>query len=937
MRSILCLNKVIRKKFVRLNAVVLFSVFQICLFAQLLPAGDVRLADDSHGIKARALFNNETINGINSIEENSVLGNINVKYQSNNEPDHFVSTQDLQPKVLLKQPTHIILSYTLSTTLKVTEEFKKVNKSVFWNISFNNTSTSEIVIKDLSVLLPFGKMNEHVPVADNLSTHSAIIGNGSFLYWIPYRGTGNVFVMTMTGSTSLEFYKREDFHKKYNEVYIHASSAMDTTNDTWPIPSTLAVVPKNGNKTYGFQFQNVTSIDAVRDILYMAGSVDVRIAPGMVVPNDLSVTCALRAKENINQLKAEYPNETEISYIGSTPQQYRLYKIRFKKLGENLITVDYGKSKKSYLNFFSTEPLETLIKKRSHFITSNQQILDTSKWYDGLYSIWDMNQKRLLSPDDIGPLPDFVVGGSDDPSNSKPLYVSEKNVIYPNATEISSLEYYEQKFVWGGLQRKDDEYPYPYGIYGSDNWYENRNGKVAGYNSGGWGKERMWRTFDYTTHFAIYYNLYRIAKNNPELVHYLNAGGYLERAYRTAKAYFEVPYNIKMGEKWSFHGWADWAYKQGNFHERYLTEIMTALKDNGGFEKADILRREWEKKVKYFIYDDPWPFASEFSIDRTAFESSYYIAEYAEEHPMQPQEQLWYDKNKQLWYSHLKLSDSSNKDFMERQLKANLALRGTIEPAFNLLGTSWTTHFNLEYMSQMAGVAILDYALKFSNDPARYVNIGYNSLLSSWALMNTGDKKNNYGYWYPSEKNDGAVGWAFTPWQHTVTYFDNIPSKRWVWQYDGEIDHGLVGGIHGAESIVINDPVFGLTGYGCDVEKNNKENIISIIPKDGVRQKLHVRIPKQGFSIILDQDGFLKDAPVQYSDRNMTIRFSIESRQKDPHTCLLSFSRLTAGSYKIKSSSGLDRIIVLTSEQSAKTLQIPIRNTTEQITITEVH
>ena len=33
------------------------------------------------------------------------------------------------------------------------------------------------------------------------------------------------------------------------------------------------------------------------------------------------------------------------------------------------------------------------------------------------------------------------------------------------------------------------------------------------------------------------------------------------------RLFFTVPYNIKMGERWDFRGWCDWAYKQGNFHE----------------------------------------------------------------------------------------------------------------------------------------------------------------------------------------------------------------------------------------------------------------------------------------------------------------------------------------------------------------------------------
>lgn len=58
-------------------------------------------------------------------------------------------------------------------------------------------------------------------------------------------------------------------------------------------------------------------------------------------------------------------------------------------------------------------------------------------------------------------------------------------------------------------------------------------------------------------------------------------------------------------------------------------------------------------------------------------------------------------------------------------------------------------------------VALLDYAYRFSDRPDRYINYGYNSLLASWALMNTGTKKTDFGYWYRGEQNDGAVGWAF--------------------------------------------------------------------------------------------------------------------------------------------------------------------------------
>ena len=54
-----------------------------------------------------------------------------------------------------------------------------------------------------------------------------------------------------------------------------------------------------------------------------------------------------------------------------------------------------------------------------------------------------------------------------------------------------------------------------------------------------------------------------------------------------------------------------------------------------------------------------------------------------------------------------------------------------------------------------------------------------------------------------------------------------------MWQYDGEIDHGIVGAIHGSCSIVTDDPLFGRIGYGCEIVQG-KNNQVAIIPKDGV-------------------------------------------------------------------------------------------------------
>jgi hypothetical protein len=825
----------------------------------------------------------------NYVDKGKSLGELNIKYSGK-----IINTKNYVPELLIQSQEDIQLLFHLPENVILKEEFRIKDGAVYWSIELANSGDRNIIIQDLFFPIPFGAIDEKsgLPAQDNLSTHNSINGDASFCYWIPFSGEGDVLLMTMQDGTSFEYLTS----KGSSQYFIHSSTTVDRITDTWRLPSTSAKLAPKGNRKYGLKFQLAANIDKVREAIYDEGGLDVRIIPGMTLPDNLDALCAIRCKGDIGKLIAEYPSETKVYSVGKKEKDYHLYNFSFKKTGENLITVNFGKGKVAYLDFFITEPLETLIKKRADFITNKQQIRDTAKWYDGLYSVWDMKNSQLLSPDNKGPFPDFVVGGSDDPSNGKPLYVSEKNVVYPDRKEIKALEYYEKKFVWGGLQRTNEEYPYPYGIYGSENWHENRSGKVAGYNSGGWGKERMWRTFDYTTHLALYYNLYKIARDYPRMVSYLNKQGYLERAYRTAMAFFEVPYNIKMGEKWNFHGWTDWAYKQGNFHERYIMPLIIDLVKEGETEKADILRREWEKKVKYFIYDDPWPFGSEMYVDRTAFESSYYVGEYAKENRMKPQEQLWYDKNKNKWYSHTVISDSATDNYLKKQLSSNLALRGIIEPGYSILGTAWASSYGLDYMSQMGGAAILDYAVNFSDEPSKYINLGYNSILSSWALMNTG--RDGVGYWYPDQKNDGAVGWVFNNWQYGTTYFRNIPAKRGPWQYCGEIDHGLVGGLHALATYVVNDPLFGFVAYGGTL--NLVVDLLKVIPKDGVRRQLFIVNGNKKLHIELAQDGFRRDAEIEISKDLNHIKFIIENRIDYPHITSVKIDKLTPGQYVFK-------------------------------------
>jgi hypothetical protein len=488
----------------------------------------------------------------------------------------------------------------------------------------------------------------------------------------------------------------------------------------------------------------------------------------------------------------------------------------------------------------------------------------------------------------------------DDPGLCKAPFLAAKNVAYPNSKEIASIEYYLRHFVWGGLQRRDDEQPYPYGVYGTPNWFVNRDpARRRAYAASlrdnatalrDLNKEHVWRSYDYPHVIMLYVHMYQIASMVPEMSAYLDASGYLERAYGTAKAFYTYPYEIYP----SYYETTKW----GLYNELVVLDLIEALERRGFHDKAADLRGEWEKKVKYFVYDDPYPFRSEYAFDRTAFESAYAFAKYGATHDMKPDHNLWFDVKLDKWYSHPSVRRADSLAFMDRQLAAGLSVRGWLNTAYYTLGCDP----GVSYMSAMGGWGILDYALRFAPAPADWLELGYASYLSSWCLMNTGRPETNYSYWYPGPENDGASGWQFQPAKAGPAWMGSswpggVIVPRGPWRYDGEIDLGYGGALRMAATVVTRDPVFGWYAYGGELDE--KGQALRVEPRDGLRRRLADIVPaprSRGgqaplrLILELDRDGFLAGHPVRLDKALERIVFAVENRTGIPHETELRLS-----------------------------------------------
>jgi len=807
-------------------------------------------------------------------------------------------------------PERGTVTYTspANAPLRIVETYKTDGKALDWTIDLESIGPRAVHVGDVAISIPVAG-----PAGENpqqifergFLRHKFISGTGSFFFYTRASGAPPFLLVTVLPGTKLEYFGAAA-GRGGEALYIHsARSGAAETRGTWRQAHTALELAPGNKRLYGFRLQWANSYDELRSLIYDAGLFDVRVVPGMTVPESLTARFSLHTKAKIESITAEFPSQTTVRHVSEPQPGTHVYEVAFRKLGENMLTIRHDGGRKTYLEFFATEPLETLIKKRAAFLVNRQQIRDSTKWWNGVYGIYDMRAKVTRTIDDPDIFLDRMVYAltCDDPGLSKAPFLAAKNAVYPDQHEIESIEYYIKNFVWGGLQRRDDEKPYAYGVYGTPNWYINRdstrrrvyaqhlaNGATALRDLG---KEHVWRSYDYPHVVMLYFHMYQIAKRYPEMSKYLDAAGYLTRAYETARAFYTYPYELYP----SYYE----TYKWGLYNELVVLDLIDALRAEGFPDRAAWLRAEWEKKTKYFVYDDRYPFRSEYAFDRTAFESSYAFAKYGATHDMKPDSNLWYDVKLEKWYSHPSVKREDSRAFMDRQLASGLVVRGWLNPAYYTLGADP----GVSYMAAMGGWGVLDYALNFAPRPSDWLQLGYASYLSSWSLMNTGRPETNYGFWFPGKENDGAAGWQFmsskagNAWMGS-SYPGGVTEPRGPWHYDGEIDLGFGAALRMAATIVTRDPIFGWLAYGGVLKENG--NSLQVVPRDGLRRRFDVILadtaPRR-VKLELDRDGFVREGAIALDKRATRIMFNVENRTGNAHTTVLKLALPSSATYAV--------------------------------------
>ncbi|KAA8827093.1 DUF5695 domain-containing protein [Bifidobacterium myosotis] len=750
--------------------------------------------------------------------------------------------------------------------LEATLSFRLDGRTLHATVSLANTGSEPLTLTDVSMAVPLNsRMAWGVDAAQRMIRHTQVAGDNSFMLATPSDGKPPYLLGIPADGVRWELFDlgkqptRDGETREVYRIHMHgdaaAAEARTHEGGRWRLPTSSLTLAPGERRAFGLDLLWVDGYDEARRELIAHGKLDVQVVPGYTLPRGTEALIKIDSRYADVTLTAEHPDETAIrlvedcvidagsgdgatgSYAGTGDGNgmgddgnrhgrhgvfRRIYGVRLDRLGENLLTLRYGDGHVGYLELFATLPVGELIDSRADYLRRCQADAP-DKWYDGLLQERNTKTGALLNPDNYDEIKGWRIYEvtCDDPGLAKPAFLAAKNAEHPVEDEVRALDRYLGSFVWGGLQRTDEE-EWPYGVYGVPDWKNLRDHRGLNGNE----QLHIGRLWDYPHVALTWFMMYRIAVRKPEWTA-LPAREYLKRAWGTFTAMYRYPDEVGYDYESKLDNTSP--YRTGYYNELVIADVIDALRVEGEPVRAAQLEAYWNHKADFLIRQAKDLFGSEYAFDTTGFETTQAVVDWGRGHAMR------------VWNTDGRSATSYRAGDVERfdryQRACNIACRGWLENGYYVTGSDIrndTMQYTLSYMSQMGGWSLLQDALYADGSPFGLLRLASASLLSSWALVNAGDKESGYGYWFPGAENQGASSGGFEPLPYATTWLGQ-PADRGYWIYGCETDLGYCGYLRGAATVVADDPDFGRVVYGGTQSDDNQADINVTRDGDGTR------------------------------------------------------------------------------------------------------
>lgn len=768
-------------------------------------------------------------------------------------------TSEAERRTIEKNGNKITVTY--EGDYKVVETYSVNGESIRWEVLVINDKEGDLVIGDWGMPMAFNQYWTSAYNGEELYDtrcvyHSFVGKNSSYIYATRPSGQGKMLLFTPVSETGAGFEYRDHwrvnnghngsvwaqdqagYHSGLDVFYIHSENIQKTGSGY--MESTSITLGAGESKKYAFEFTAVDDEADLKRTLYKKNIIDAVAVPSMVFSTDMPAKFYLHANDNVEITKVygkcvhetklystqenmvnnnhECTGQAEIAFgekVVYEKENYYVYDIKLNCLGANHVFVEYtvgGEKCETMLQFYAMEPLADAIDRRSEFLIKHQT--DTpGQVGDKTFDDWMMDDKANRADITGGYWQMSYWGYGDDWALTHGTYLAQKNVYMPVKAQVKAVDEYLDVAIWNTLMREHQE---DYLIH--DFLSEEPN------------LSPTYRGYAYPHIYNTYFAMYRICAAYPDLIDYKEDRiTYLLRAYNILKAL----YSDKVAYNWA----------TGLMGEITTPDIIDALYFEGLDEEAKEVERIMGIKYNNFK-NTKYPYGSEYSYDNTGEEAVYTLAKM-----------------------------NGNETMMYKIDLKTRACRG-LQPVWyyyanpvTICGENW---WNFQYTAALAGYCMDDYLRymdKEMTDDERAIaqRVNYGGKLANFTAINSGQIDSDI-------ENIGTVAWTYqAELGHNGGQGTGGGKLHNGWrQMAGEADLGLFGALEIISADVARDPVFGLFGYGCEVEEGKDK--YTIIPRDG----LFMRLNLIGEKLSLEMTGATYEKAIVNKDKSY-----IELKVKD--------------------------------------------------------
>ncbi|MFR7957953.1 MAG: DUF5695 domain-containing protein [[Clostridium] leptum] len=816
---------------------------------------------------------------------------------------------------------------------KVVETYQYVDEQLHWEVTVENTGSENMIVGDWGMPMPFNELLTGGPddVYEKRAIDHSFVGlDSSYIYATRPNGDGHFLVFTPDASTGakLEYNDRWTAERSEEEnnwkasgtwasglnvYYIH-SDYIKKTHSGYLSNSSLEI-PAGQSKTYAFNFTGVKDEEDMRSTLYEEDLVDMVAVPGFAYSVDMPGKIYLHttaSKDDIT-IDIQCPHETNLHNYGSSSnihstmehtktnentyakyletktvdgEQYHIYELKFTEFGQHNLIVNYkqdGEAKQAVSQFYLMDSVDNMLNDHAEFMVEETQLDRPGKVGHMLFDEWWMNIKgnriETFGEDGDGYFQMNYWGWGDDWGATHAQFLAEMNAISPNKDQVEALDAYLDVAIWNELMR---EHQQDYIIH--DFLMEAPNTSPSG------------RGYAYPHIYNTFFSMYKIASTYPELTDYReDAVTYLLRAY-----------NIFCTQN---SGSVGYGVNCGTMGESSVPDIIEALEKEGLYDEADKMLQIMENNKYNAFETSKYPYGSEYSYDNTAEEGVFVAAMLAQEYGFEAVGQMTPEER-------IKALDSKT-----RACRGMQPLWYFYANPVTICGESW---WNFQYSMALAAVPMDNWLRLQDNGMTQEEKgvaerVNYAAKLGNLTSVNSGqinsdpDTIGTVAWIYQSEMGDYAEAGdtLYNGWRHRA----------------GESGLGLWGALRILSADVATDPVFGLFGYGCEVNDNG--SAYEVTPLDGVQQRLH--LIDEEIYIELNRDQYTK-AVVNKDGTGFTL--TVDSNGTgEKHDLELEVYGLAAGSYQIQSGNYTGTFTA--AEGETEKVVVPVTGNGSEITVTK--